>query len=336
VWIGQIKYDDGNLIPIASAGSVLEHIPIVPVDCTMPDQPIACQALCREEAIFEAAVGANGHPGSEAAIPLQMGSETTAVLVLSSPVENYFTDSRQSQILAFANQAGLALQSARFYEEAKKTQHRLEELSRRLVQIQEEERRVIAQELHDEIGQMLTGLKLLIETGATQPEKLKDARSLINDLIGQVRQMSLDLRPAMLDDLGLLPALAWLINRYTHQTGIKVEFIHSGLENRRFSDEIEITAYRVVQESLTNVARYAQVETANLHIWTTPTDLMVQISDRGIGFDFENTIKHKEGRGLLGMRERVNFVGGNLFIESKPNQGTTIIAKLTLPLEKGV
>jgi signal transduction histidine kinase len=170
----------------------------------------------------------------------------------------------------------------------------------------------------------------MLEAGVRQPEKLKEARRQVNELIGHVRQISLDLRPAMLDDLGLLPALVWLIGRYTNQTGIQVDFIHSNLEDHRFSNEIEITAYRVVQESLTNSARHAQVTSVEVRVWVNQTDLMLQISDRGVGFDFDSTIRQREGQGLLGMRERVNFMGGNLFIDTRPNEGTSISAKLPI------
>ncbi len=329
-WIGEMKSDGSTLIATAASGCDLESLPALQVDCIGKDQPLACQAFCQEKPIFQSASGVNGHQTSEAAIPLQIGNETEAVLVISSSAENYFTSPRQSHLLAFTNQARLAMQSARFYDEAKIARRRLEMLSHRLVQIQEEERRLIAQELHDEIGQDLTGLRLMLEMGAEQPEKLKEAHLLVNELIGHVRQISLDLRPAMLDDLGLLPALVWLIARFTNQTGIQVNFVHSNLEDRRFSNEIEITAYRVVQESLTNVARHAQVTLVEVRVWLTTTDLMLQISDLGVGFDFDLTILQREGRGLLGMRERVNFVGGNLFIETRPNQGTSINANLTI------
>ena len=329
-WIGQVKSDGSNLIPVAASGRNLESLPYLSFDCTRKDQPLPCQAVCQEKAIFQSSSGASGQHSSQAAIPLQFGGETLSVMVINSQSESDFTPARQSQILAFANQAVLALQSARFYEEAKITQRRLEMLSHRLVQIQEEERRLIAQELHDEIGQELTGLRLMLEVGGEQPEKLKEARVLVNELIGHVRQMSLDLRPAMLDDLGLLPALVWLINRFTNQTSIQVELNQFDLEDRRFTNEIEITAYRVIQESLTNVARHAQVSSVNVSVWVTQIDLMLQISDRGVGFDFDSTISQKEGRGLLGMRERVNFVGGKLFIESQPGQGTTVIAELPI------
>ena len=329
-WIGQLRSDDFKLIATAASGCDVRDLPGLPVNCSSKDQPLPCQAFCQEELIFQSTSSVNGHLSSEAAIPLKTGNENEAVLVITSQSENYFTAPRRSHLLAFTNQARLAMQSARYYEESKTARRRLELLSHRLVQVQEEERQFIAQELHDEIGQELTGLRLILETGAAQPEKLKEAHQIVTELIGRVRQISLDLRPAMLDDLGLLPALIWLINRFTSQTGIQVDFVHFNLEDRRFTNEIEITAYRVVQESLTNAARYAQVSSVEVRVWTTEQDLMLQISDHGVGFDFDSTIRQREGRGLLGMRERVNFLNGNLFIETRPNEGTSISAKLPI------
>src|SRR6202007_2887040 len=131
-------------------------------------------------------------------------------------------------------------------------------LSRRLIEVQEAERRRIALELHDEIGQLLTGLKLTLEIGARQPpgearDSIAQAQTLVNELMARARKLSLDLRPATLDHLGLLSALPWHIKQYTAQTQVRVTFKQSGLEGRRFPSEIETAIYRIVQEALTNV-----------------------------------------------------------------------------------
>lgn len=323
-WIGHNWASGSQLAPVAAADAELASLPAVEMSARSSDQALAARALVAAQAIFE---------DGKAAIPIQNGSDPLAVLALDCREGETFTPSRQRQALAFAAQAGLALQSARLYGQVRTAQRRLEMLSQRLVQVQEDERRRIAQELHDEIGQTLTGLKLVLDTSASQPEKAAQAGQMVNELIGQVRQMSLDLRPAMLDDLGLLPALLWLIDRYTHQTGIEVEFAHAGLEGRRFASEVEITAYRVVQEALTNIARYAGVSQASVGAWLSAEALMLQISDQGRGFDFDAVAQQKEGRGLLGMRERVQFVGGKLYIDSRPGQGTEILAELPIKEE---
>ncbi|MCM3872183.1 MAG: PAS domain-containing protein [Pyrinomonadaceae bacterium] len=212
---------------------------------------------------------------------------------------------------------------------------RLKFLSIRLMEVQEAERRKIALELHDEIGQVLTGLKLSLEIGSRQPAhevgaSLDQARTLVNDLMVRVRNLSLDLRPAMLDDLGLLPTLLWHIEHYTAQTQVRVNFKHSGLEKRRFAPEVETAAYRLVQEALTNVARHAQAPEATVRLSTHRQTLVIEVEDLGRGFDMESVLMSSENSGLAGMRERVALLDGQLTVESEPGKGTRLTAELSI------
>ncbi len=180
---------------------------------------------------------------------------------------------------------------------------RLEDLSRRLVHLQEEERRTIARELHDEVGQILTGLKLMIETGERRDETM-DTRPLkeaVTLLLERVHDLSLNLRPPMLDDLGLVPTLLWHFERYRAHTGIDVQFHHLGVAGR-FPASTEIAAFRIVQEGLTNVARHAGVR----------------------------EVLSGSACGLTGMRERALLAGGALSIDSRPEGGTRVSADLPL------
>ncbi len=199
-----------------------------------------------------------------------------------------------------------------------------------LVAIQETERRRIGRELHDEIGQALTGLKLTLEALPVQPdrveESLRNAREVVSDLMTRVHDISLQLRPAVLDDLGLLPALQWHVERYQAQTGVRVAFTHSGLD-RRFSTGAETAAYRIAQEALTNVARHAGVPEAALRVWASEGALSVEIEDRGRGFDPAGV----ESNGLVGMKERALLVGGHLAVETGRGVGTRITATLPAP-----
>jgi PAS domain S-box-containing protein len=211
---------------------------------------------------------------------------------------------------------------------------RLKFLSRRLMEVQEMERRNIALELHDEIGQVLTGLKLTLEVGTRLPPdevggSLDQARALVNELMMRVRNLSLDLRPAMLDDFGLLPTLLWHIEHYTAQTKVKVNFKHSGLEKRRFAPEAETAAYRIVQEALTNVARHADVQEVTVRLWTRQATLSIQVEDLGKGFD-PDVVMASETSGLAGMRERAILLGGQLKIDSRLGGGTRLIAELSI------
>jgi PAS domain S-box-containing protein len=208
----------------------------------------------------------------------------------------------------------------------------LKSLSRRLMEVQEAERRNIARELHDEIGQALTGLKLTLEMGAKQPAdsaraSLEQALTLVNELMARARRLSLDLRPAMLDDLGLAPAVLWHIEHYTAQTRINVDFRHGGLD-RRFSAEVETAAYRIVQEALTNVARHAHVPEVTVRVWTHESTLSILVEDQGAGFDSQTIHSPSETSGLAGMRERAILLGGQLIIESHVGAGTRLTAEL--------
>ena len=222
----------------------------------------------------------------------------------------------------------------RLFEEVKAGRERLQILSHRLVEVQEAERRHIARELHDEVGQLLTGLKLTLEMSTSFPNdkieaSLNEAQSLVNELIARARELSLELRPAMLDDLGLLPTLLWHFERYSNQTKIQVIFSHSGLD-RRFAPALETAAYRIVQEALTNVARYAGVGQVMVQLWITENELNILIEDQGRGFDLETVQASGSSSGLSGMYERAALLGGQVGVITNPEVGTKITA--TLPL----
>jgi signal transduction histidine kinase len=208
-------------------------------------------------------------------------------------------------------------------------------LSRRLIEVQEAERRNLALELHDQIGQILTGLKLTLEMAARLPEdearaSIVQAQTLVNELMARARKMSLDLRPATLDHLGLLSALLWHIKQYSAQTQVRVAFKHNGLEGRRFTTETETAAYRIVQEALTNVARHAESDAATVRLWADEHSLNIQIEDQGKGFDTETPLATVNTSGLAGMRERAHLLGGHLTIESNFGTGTHLTAELPI------
>jgi len=209
-------------------------------------------------------------------------------------------------------------------------------LSRRLVDSQEAERRHVARELHDEIGQVLTALKLALETKADAASPgiatadLDVAQQLVHHLMERVRSLSLDLRPAMLDDLGLVWALMWHFDRYTAQTKIRVNFEQSLSLMSRYPSTIETATYRIVQEALTNVARHAAVTEATVRLWTSGDRLYVQIQDGGIGFDPEAVRAGERSSGLAGMRERAALLGGILSIDSAPGAGARVTAEFWL------
>lgn len=209
---------------------------------------------------------------------------------------------------------------------------RLAELSRRLAEAQEIERRAIGRELHDQIGQMLTAVKITLDIATQLPpteaaaKKIAQAQELVTDLLNRVSRLSLELRPTMLDDLGLIPALVWYVNRYQEQTGITVTLTHSDVENRRFASAIETTAYRIVQEALTNVVRHAHATAVRIEVGVSNGWLELRIEDNGIGFDTNAALA--KNRGLTGMLERAQLVGGVFAIESAKGAGTRKFIRL--------
>jgi len=219
--------------------------------------------------------------------------------------------------------------------ERKSAEEKLRSLSHRLVQLQEEERRNIARELHDEIGQSLTVLKLFLDRyhssrsdGGTNAD-LEQARNLVKRVMGQLRNLSLTLRPTMLDDLGLLPTLQWHMERYSAQTHINVNFRHSGLQ-KKIPREVATAAYRIVQEALTNVARHANTGEVMVCVRAEKGMLLIEVEDHGVGFDIA-TAREAGSVGLSGMSERVLALNGSLTIESTPESGTYVLAELPIP-----
>jgi signal transduction histidine kinase len=250
-----------------------------------------------------------------------------------------FSESDVEKLVAVSRIASIALQNAMSYRNLERAEKALREsqvhlqlLSRQLLQAQEAERRSIARELHDEIGQRLTGLGLLLGSEHPSPDQLLEAQAVVRDLIARLRNLSLDLRPTILDDLGLVPALVWLFERYTMQTNVSVRFEHRLLEEQRFEMDVETTAYRIVQESLTNVARHAGVSEVTVRLWTDEDTLWIVVADQGRGFDPE-TIDRGTSSGIAGMQERAVLLGGTVMIEAVPGGGTRLTA--TLPLHSG-
>ena len=246
------------------------------------------------------------------------------------PQQPPFTPDEIQLVQHVTRPLAIALQEARLMAQVIAGRERLQVLSRRLVAVQEEERRAIARELHDEIGQSLTGLKFVLELAARSgPHNgIGEAQTIVDDLVRHVRELSLNLRPAMLDDLGLVATLHWHIDRYSAQTGIAVDFAHDALG--RFPAEHETAIYRIAQEALTNVARYAGTDHVTVRLWANAVTLGVHVVDSGCGFDAAQALASHSSSGLAGMRERALLLGGRLTLASAVGVGTRVTAELPL------
>lgn len=215
----------------------------------------------------------------------------------------------------------------------------LQRLSARLLHAQEEEQRRIARELHDEVGQMLSAVKMeltvasrWIDRTGSGADLLADALSSADSALRTVRDLSRLLHPSALDDLGLVAALESHLADFRRRHGIVVDFVHDGFEERR-GDEIERAAYRIVQEALTNVARHAQARTVHIQVSADDRTCLVLVKDDGIGFDVAEAERpgRRRGLGLLGIRERVSQLRGSVQITSSQTGGTRIEVQLPLP-----
>ena len=204
----------------------------------------------------------------------------------------------------------------------------LRALSNRVLSMQEEERRNIARELHDQVGQTLTVIKLMLGAiGRNVPEdlkpRLKEVTDQIVEVMRQVRNISHSLRPTVLDDLGLVPGLKSLFTQLKDQVGLEVDF--QADEPSKLDPLVSTAAYRIVQEALTNVLRHSGVKQARVRVWVDNGDLRLKVEDAGRGFDIGDK---NISTGLSAMRERAALLRGSCDIESVPGKGTVVTAQL--------
>lgn len=219
------------------------------------------------------------------------------------------------------------------YEEGIRTRRELQELSARLLSAQEEERRAISRELHDEVGQSLSAL--LMEAGnaaAHVPPNSAEVRRHVDSIkrlaeasVNVIRNMTLLLRPSMLDDFGLVPALEWQAREVSKRTGLRVQ-VSADETASELPDELKTCIYRVVQEALHNCARHAHAKSVRVAVEQEERRIILSVEDDGSGFD----ARRVRGLGLVGMEERVTHLGGRFSVRSEPGSGTKVAAELPL------
>jgi signal transduction histidine kinase len=213
-------------------------------------------------------------------------------------------------------------------------------VSRRRDQVQEEERRHLARELHDQIGQALTAAKIDLQSAQQSEDRnilrghLNDTISILDQILQQAREISLDLRPPLLDDLGLAPALRWALDRYVQRAGLSAEF-YADLNLQRADSEIETACFRVALEALTNITRHAKAQKVIMELRRSENALHLIVRDDGIGFDIADAAKRarRDRLGVLGMGERATVLGGRFKCISAPGRGTEVHASFPFSLE---
>ncbi len=255
-----------------------------------------------------------------------------------SKVIRDISDRKKGEVLLRQAHEALEIRVQERTAELSAANHSLRILSSRLMQVQEEERSRLARDLHDEVGQLLTALKIDLqdiqhgELGDSRFSPLTDSLELVDRLLTQVRTLALDLRPSLLDDLGLVSALRWYANRQAMRNGWTLSLSVEGMGGR-IPAPIEVTCFRVAQEALTNIAKYSRAKTITLALRRQDEDVTLVIQDDGVGFDVMRARRRAQGGesiGLLGMEERVRLASGSLIISSVPGEGTKL--ELCFPL----
>ncbi len=238
------------------------------------------------------------------------------------------------------------VEKERLFEAVSQQRLQLRALNQKLTAVQEAERKQLARELHDEMGQALTAISINLSAieQALPPdynpnisERLAEANLLTNQILERIQELSFNLRPTTLDDLGLVPTLHWYINLYAKRVNIETDFEVIDIEER-LSPAIETALYRIVQEALTNVARHAEATKVRLLLRRREAVIVAYIEDDGQGFDVVNVLDREmpeTGMGLVGMRERVILLGGKFNIQSAPQQGTQLSIEIPLEQENG-
>jgi signal transduction histidine kinase len=246
----------------------------------------------------------------------------------------------------FASQVAVAIENARLLKTLKEHRRRLRMLSMRLLDAQEEERKRISEEIHHEMGQALTAIRIDLarlehewpaESGSAGLALLRESQATVDQTLERMRELALSLRPSTLDTFGLIPALRWYLDSYAKRLNIATRFdITNLVEEERFPPRIETAIYRIAQEALTNTARHAQASKVTVRLERTADAVIVYIMDDGRGFDelevARRGLRHA-GMGLLTMRERVYALGGSFGLRSRYGDGVQL--RIEIPLDPG-
>ncbi len=271
-------------------------------------------------------------------MPIRVKQKMLGTLVMFYSEDTTLMPQQRQLIGSICNQLGIALQNSQLWEELRYKEQLRAQLLNKIVSAQEEERRRISRELHDETGQALTSLLIQLKI-LEKSDNLKDVKIHVEDMrqrtaqtLQEIRRLAADLRPAALDDLGLISALEGYIYEFSRKTSISVDFKPHNVEDIQLSHEVEILLYRVIQESLTNAARHANANRVDVDFTHDNGHIIIMVCDDGKGFN-PSEVLNAENRslGILGMRERIELLGGQFKLTSTPGKGTQIRVELALP-----
>lgn len=272
-------------------------------------------------------------------LPLIVDGKHRGMLVVGYRQYHDFAEREMRLLASLAEKNSIAMVNAQLYTDLLQREKELEILSGARVQAQEDERRRIAREIHDGLGQMLTAIKFnleiledMITAGKDERERIDDMKNLLDSVMKEAREISYNLMPSVLEDFGLAPALQLLSEQFSNRTNVKVQFQAHGI-NDRLDPNLEIGMYRIAQESLNNISKHAEATEVNLQIIRSSTGIRLVIEDNGKGLTAQPCLIRatgKGGMGLPGMRERASSFGGAFTIDSTPNNGTLIAVEVPI------
>lgn len=284
---------------------------------------------------------ADGAPiRSHAAVPLVARSKVLGLLYVATAGSDSFSTDDLNLLGAMGYQIAVAVENAELWQELRRKEEIRGQLLEQTISVQEAERRRISRELHDQTGQSLTSLMLglrVLESDIPGEvgERIAEMRELVSRTLDEVRNMAVELRPGLLDRVGLIPVLEEYLDEYPAKFGIEADFEAIEFDHERLTPDREITIYRIVQEALTNVTKHSGATRVSVQLQVRGDMVVVVIDDNGKGFDVAQVTKstvEERKLGLHGMEERAALINGTLTIESAPGAGTTIFVRV--PLEK--
>ncbi len=349
-WAGILMYDDTarNICWRAMGGNVRTESEDVQFEVTPAirallsgSEPLVVQELKGQQNLNTATLPGLSGEGiiSSAWFPLKVEDRQEGVLAVGFRSYHTFAEREMRLLVSLAEKTAIALANASLYENLLQREQELEVLSGARVDAQEAERRRIAREIHDGLGQILTAIKLNVEIMEDAPsvreedrKKFDDVKGLLDSVMKEARQISYDLMPSVLEDFGLVPALQLLSEKFGEQSRVRVQFFSKG-DIGRISQRKEIALYRIVQEALTNSVRHGEATQITLQVSLSDHILRLTIEDNGKGMEEAMQRMRRAqggGIGLASMRERVNSFNGTLSIDSAPGKGTLIIVELPM------
>ncbi len=266
--------------------------------------------------------------------PLKMEGEVIGAYQLGKHAKRSFSADDMALLEIIGNVVGSSLSNAQLLRDLRNKESELRRALRRAVELQEDERKRVARELHDEVGQALTSILIRLKTlqeeadNKATSDRLDDLRSLTAQTIEGLRRLAMDLRPAALDSLGIVPALQWYTQQCAERTGLVINFT-SSVKFERLALETELILYRIAQEGITNAIWHGKAKIIDIILERNQNRILLTITDNGKGF---NPIATNHGLGLVGIRERVELLNGNFNVKTSPGTGTRLL--IEIPIKK--